>query len=191
MSLPCLLHGQADSLPLSHQGSPDRQIETFKSTLAYFLISNCKHPCLIPPFSILQKVTALPDIYPTKTLNDRVSATHYTLCAVLCLVTQLCLTLCDPMDCRLPGSSVHGILQTRKLEWVAIPFTRGYSQLRNWTQVSCIAGRSFTICVTGKPTSYSWHLNKVYLNKILSLFSIHSVSEQTPEKFVCRSRSNS
>ena len=45
-------------------------------------------------------------------------------------VTQLCLTLCDPMDCRPPGSSVHGILQKRILEWVAIPFLRGSSQLK-------------------------------------------------------------
>ena len=41
------------------------------------------------------------------------------------LVTQSCLTLCDPMDCMLPGSSVHGILQARILEWVVIPFSRG------------------------------------------------------------------
>ena len=44
---------------------------------------------------------------------------------MLCLVTQLCPTLCDPMDYRRPGSSVHGILQAGILEWVAIPFTRG------------------------------------------------------------------
>ena len=43
---------------------------------------------------------------------------------VAVLVTQLCSTLCDPMDCSLPGSSVHGILQARILEWVAIPFSR-------------------------------------------------------------------
>ena len=43
------------------------------------------------------------------------------------LVTQLCLTLCNPMDCSPPGSSVHGIPQTRILEWVAIPFSRGPS----------------------------------------------------------------
>jgi len=43
------------------------------------------------------------------------------------LVTQSCLTLCNPMDCSLPGSSVHGILQARILEWVAIPFSRGFS----------------------------------------------------------------
>ena len=41
----------------------------------------------------------------------------------LCEVTQLCLTLCDPMDCSLPGSSVRGIFQARVLEWVAISFS--------------------------------------------------------------------
>ena len=49
----------------------------------------------------------------------------YHHAAVLCLVTQLCLTLWDPMDCSPPGSSVHGILQARTLEWVAMPFSRG------------------------------------------------------------------
>ena len=60
-------------------------------------------------------------------------------------VPQLCLTLCDPMDCSLPGSSVLGILQARILEWIAIPFSRGSSQPRGRTGVSCIAGRFFTI----------------------------------------------
>ena len=46
-------------------------------------------------------------------------------------VAQSCLTLCDPMDCSLPGSSVHGILQAKILEWVAIPFSRGSSQPRD------------------------------------------------------------
>ena len=55
-----------------------------------------------------------------------------------CLVVQSCLTLCDPMDYSLPDSSVHGILQAicRLLEWVAMPFSRGSSQPRDWTQVS-------------------------------------------------------
>ena len=61
------------------------------------------------------------------------------------LVAQSCLTLCDPMDCSRPGSSVHGILQARILEWVAISFSRGSSRLRDRTQVSCIAGRLFTL----------------------------------------------
>ena len=60
-------------------------------------------------------------------------------------VAQSCLTLCDPMDCSLPGSSIHGIFQTRILKWVAISFSRESSQLRDKTQVSCIAGRLLTI----------------------------------------------
>ena len=63
-------------------------------------------------------------------------------------VTQSCPILCDPMDCNLPGSSVHGIFQARALEWVAISFSRGSSQPRAQTQVSCIAGRHFTVWVT-------------------------------------------
>ena len=47
------------------------------------------------------------------------------------IVPQSCPTLCDPIDCSLPGSSVRGILQPRILEWVAIPFSRGSSQPRN------------------------------------------------------------
>ena len=43
------------------------------------------------------------------------------------LVVQLCLTLCDPLNCSPPGSSIHGILQARTLEWIAIPFSRGSS----------------------------------------------------------------
>ena len=46
------------------------------------------------------------------------------------LVTQSCLTLCDYMDCSPPGSSVHGILQARKLKWVAIPFSKGFPDPR-------------------------------------------------------------
>ena len=58
-------------------------------------------------------------------------------------VVQWCLTLCNPMNCSLPGSSVHRILQVRILEWVAVAFSRGPSQPRDRTQVSCIAGRFF------------------------------------------------
>ena len=70
--------------------------------------------------------------------------THLYIRKVKVLVTQSCPTLCDPMDCSLPGSSVHGFLQARILEWVAIPFSRESSQSRNQTQVSCTAGRFFT-----------------------------------------------
>ena len=61
------------------------------------------------------------------------------------LVTQLCLTLCDPMDRSLPGPCVHGILQVRVLEWVSISFSRGSSWSRDWTWVYCVARGFFTI----------------------------------------------
>ena len=64
------------------------------------------------------------------------------------LVTHLCLTLWDPMDYRPLGSSVHGILQAKILEWVSISFSRGSSQLRDRTWVCCMAGRFFTIWAT-------------------------------------------
>ena len=63
-------------------------------------------------------------------------------------VDQLCPTLCNPMDCSLPDSSVHGIFQARVLEWIAISSSRGSSQPRDQTQVSHIAGRFFTIWAT-------------------------------------------
>ena len=59
------------------------------------------------------------------------------------------------MDCSLPGFSVHGILQERILEWVAISFSRGSSQLRNQTWISCIAGRFFTEWALRKPLIYA------------------------------------
>ena len=55
-----------------------------------------------------------------------------------CLVTKLCLTLCDPMDCSPPCSSAHGISQARILKWVAIAFSRGSSQPKHKTHISCI-----------------------------------------------------
>ena len=63
-------------------------------------------------------------------------------------VAQLCPTLCDPMDCSLPGSSIHGILQARILAWVAISFSRGSSPPRDRTWVSRIVGRRFTVWAT-------------------------------------------
>ena len=63
---------------------------------------------------------------------------------VLCLVAQSCLTLCNSLNCSSPGSSVHGSLQARTLEWVAISFSTGSSQTSDQTCISCIAGRIFT-----------------------------------------------
>ena len=63
-------------------------------------------------------------------------------------VTLSCLTLWDPMDCSLPGSSTHGILQAKILEWVDTPISRGSFQHRDRTQVSHIAGGFFTSWAT-------------------------------------------
>ena len=67
-------------------------------------------------------------------------------------VAQLCLTLCDPMNCSLPVSSIHGVFQARVLEWIAISFSRGSSQPGDRTQVSWTAGRCFTIWATREAT---------------------------------------
>ena len=65
-----------------------------------------------------------------------------------CSVNQSCLTLCDPMECSQPVSSVHGILQARILEWVAVLFSSGSSQPRDWTQLSHTEGGFSTIWTT-------------------------------------------
>ena len=75
--------------------------------------------------------------------------------------------LCDPMDCSLPGSSIHGILQARVLEWVAISFSRGSSQPRDRTQVSCTAGRRSTV----RATSHSWGSKCLCSPSVLAFYS--------------------
>ena len=88
------------------------------------------------------------------------------------LVFQSCLTLCDPVDYSLPGSSVHGILQARILEWVAISFSRGSSQPRNQTQVSCIVGRFFIVWATRDTPSFSI---STPVCPLLNLFTPYSI----------------
>ena len=89
------------------------------------------------------------------------------------LVTQSCLTLCNPMDCSLPGSSVHGILQARILEKGAIPFSRGSSTPMKRTQVSCTAGKFFSIWATRKLLS-----SKLIMCKMFPVTSIFENIQQ-------------
>ena len=70
------------------------------------------------------------------------------------LVAQLCLTLCDPRDCNPPGSPIHGILQARILECIAIPFSRVSSWPRDPTLVSLTIGRFFTIWATREAQAF-------------------------------------
>ena len=101
------------------------------------------NPGIEPKSSALQT-----DSLPTEPSGKPLSL-HYCLDGMcVCEVAQSCPTLCDPMDCSLTGSSVHGIFQARVLEWVAISFSRGSSPPRNRTPVSRIAGRCFTVWAT-------------------------------------------
>ena len=80
------------------------------------------------------------------------------LSAAHCMHAQLCPTLCNPMDCSPLGSSVHGIFQTRIVEWFAIFFSRGSSPPRDWACVSCIAGKFFSAEPPEKPfLVLTWH----------------------------------
>ena len=110
--------------------------------------------------------------------------------------------LCDLMDCSLPGSSVHGILQARVLEWVAVPFSRGSSWPRNRSQDSCIADDSLpsepprkpqrrgdqtqyrapTVLPTALLQSSGWLFlivmvtSTLFLSSLISALSLHSQS---------------
>ena len=96
----------------------------------------------------------------------------YICIYILVLVIQSCPTLCDPMDCSLSGSSVHGILQARILERVSMPSSRGSSQPGDWTWVSCITSKFFTIWATREAHTYIYKLRTLFV----LLFSLSIVS---------------
>ena len=79
----------------------------------------------------------------------------FLCCAVLCVVAQSCPTLCHLMDCSLPGSSVHGIVQARILEWVAMPSSRESSQIRDWTRFLALQADSW-LSHHGNPRIQAW-----------------------------------
>ena len=93
-------------------------------------------------------------IWEGQSTNVFWSLSHASL-HVLCSVIQSHTTRCNSMDCSQPGSSIHGVLQARIPEWVAISFSRGSSPPRDQTQVSCIAGRFFTAEPPWKPQPLS------------------------------------
>ena len=104
-------------------------------------------------------------------------------------VAQSCPTLCEPMGCSLPGSSVHGIFQAIVLEWIAISFSRGSSQPGDQTWVSCIAARFFTIWATGETLiSRKRHClaDIVLASAICSMSGSHSASfPKLRERYHC------
>ena len=94
-------------------------------------------------------------------------------------VAQSCPTLCDLMDCSPPGSSIHGILQARVLEWGATSFSRGSSWPRDRTQVSHIAGRCFNLWATWEGMSYSSiHSHNAKIKKRIFWYRMQSLEKQ-------------
>ena len=132
------------------------------------------------------------------------------MCVCLCVfIAQLCPTLCNPVDYSPPGSSVHGSLQARILEWIVISYSRGSSQPRDQTWVSCIAGGFFTIWAPGRPMLcymstqnlqrltegisswhlyyYNWSLNNMFLNCVDPL-TVDSFQQRTLPVFTAHPR---
>ena len=102
---------------------------------------------------LIRGTIQLPFLLPLGKLWFFFLAFYFVLDSVCAQLLQLCPTLCDSMDCSLPGSSVCRILLARILEWVAMLSSRGFSWPRGWTRISCIscfAGRIFTAKPLGK-----------------------------------------
>ena len=99
-------------------------------------------------------------------------------------IAQLCLTLWGPVDCGLSDSSVHGVLQSGMLQWIAISFLRGSSWPRDWSQVSCIAGRFFTIWATSEAQNLALII-KPNISHLIdyksSLFLVASKNQNKPD----------
>ena len=97
------------------------------------------------------------------------------------LVLQSCPGLCDPMNCSPTGSSVHGILQARILECVAISFSSRSPWPRDWTQVSCTAGRFFTIWTITEKSPTNNFINCIhitYMSQGCILFNIQTLTHR-------------
>ena len=130
-------------------------LQSHKDQANPFMTEDGKHTSLRHDLSWLfwwKKTHEIKFLLVTKPLRSYFSKTKfaenesiYTRKEHVCSVAQSCLILCDPMDCIPPVSSIHGILYSRILEQVSIPFSRVYSWTRNGTPVSCIADRFFTL----------------------------------------------
>ena len=165
-----LLHCRQIHYHLSHQGSP-RILEW----LSYPFSRGSSPPrnwtwisCIAGRF-----LTS----WPTNTLLTAEEA--------VCMHAQSCPTLCDPMDCGPPGSSVHGISQARLLEWVAMSFSRGSSRPRDWTNIfcgSCIGRQILYHWATWKPTEEDESEREWNCSVMSSSFLMHAL---WPTRLLC------
>ena len=126
--------------------------------------------CNCPSVSLIRGLHSpfFPSLMTSHSVNPIWKMLSSPLCCVLsCSVTQSGSTLCESMDCSLPGSSVHGIFPARILEWVAIYFSRGSLRPKDWTRVSYtayIAGIFFTNEPPGNPFK-KWSTRKIIKKK--------------------------
>ena len=131
------------------------------------------------------------ELHQTVWNTGYISKPHFTFhtdrgqfCLILascCLIAESCPALCDPVDCSPPGSSVHGILQARILEWAAVSVSRGCSQPRDQTHISCTGRRVlFTAEPPGKPRSVLWMVKATASHAIIIGYcSLVSLNEAT------------
>ena len=134
---PGLLHYRQILYHLSHYGSPSR--EEWWAPFIVLAWSRGRHMDLVLETELGNRhMDSVLSPSPCK-VSESESESE---------VTQSCPTLCDPMACSLPSFLVHGVFQARILEWVTISFSRRSSRPRDWTQVSRIVGRCFTVWAT-------------------------------------------
>ena len=108
-------------------------------------------------------------------------------------VAQSCPTLCDPMDYNPSGSSVHGIFPAWSLEWVGISLSRRSSRLRDWTRVSCIVGRRFTIwttCKSAHMTNQSFSPSCETFSRVLPMFPCTEGEDSSGGEIISGGRSD-
>ena len=124
---------QVDCLPTELAGCWWEGLKYFDSTQNVTWIHKVSKCCSKTELiDVLNAKLSQPSIKKKKTVSLKFNKDKV-------LVAQLCVTLCNPMDCSPQGFSVHGVLQARILEWVAMPCSRGFSQPRNWTYISPIS----------------------------------------------------
>ena len=173
-SMDCIAHGVAKS-------------QTWLSNLHFHFSS----PSLLAllPFLASCALHLLNDfLSPTSSCSPTLSHCSLQLCSRMPPLFFTCMLmrshfshvwLCYPMDCSLPVSSLHGIFQTRILEWVAMPYSRGSSQPRDWTGVSCVSctvsGYSLPLSHQGSPYSTSMCPNTMHSFR----FSVYVTSPQS------------
>ena len=142
---------------LGREDPLEKEMETHSSILAWKIYGERSMAATVhgvaKSWTLLERLsTGNSEETERKCWNQEYKLLFFQVRAVCyCLVTKSVPTLCNPMNCSPPGSAVHGISQARILEWVAILFSRGSSQPRDWTCISRIGRRFFTTEPPGEP----------------------------------------